>query len=59
MPLLQLKNGLQKTTKHKTFLREVTFMTTSAIIMAIIGIVIIWGGGLALSILKAKNASND
>lgn len=33
-------------------------MTTSAIIMAIIGIVIIWGG-LALSILKAKNASND
>ncbi|WP_148294991.1 methionine/alanine import family NSS transporter small subunit [Gracilibacillus boraciitolerans] len=34
-------------------------MTTSAIIMAIIGIVIIWGGGLALSILKAKNASND
>ncbi|WP_089740925.1 methionine/alanine import family NSS transporter small subunit [Gracilibacillus ureilyticus] len=31
-------------------------MSTSAIVMAVIGVVIIWGG-LLVSILKAKNAS--
>ncbi|SHM93010.1 methionine/alanine import family NSS transporter small subunit [Gracilibacillus kekensis] len=33
-------------------------MSTSAIVMAVIGIVIIWGG-LALSILVARNASKN
>ncbi|WP_077065057.1 methionine/alanine import family NSS transporter small subunit [Gracilibacillus massiliensis] len=33
-------------------------MSTSAIVMAVIGIVIIWGG-LALSILRARSASKN